>query len=450
LQRLFLLVYIFINLNCINFIFTHNRYLLYISPPNPNALFHSKESTLRILVTSLIFHPDHSGIALYSSDFAFYAAEQGHEVEVITGYPFYPKWQKRKEDRYKLFSTETVKNVKIRRGYIYVPKKPTTVKRVLQEFTFLASACINMFRAKKPDVIVSFTTPISIGYLSSLYKRIRGCKSVINVQDFQLEAADSLDMAKGSFFFSILAGMERKSYAKSELVCSISNSMRDLLLHKKNLTASKVYLWPNWIEVASYKLDPARKGIFKKLHNIPLDKKIISYAGNVGLKQGLEIFIDLAIAYEHREDLVFMVVGEGARKAAIEQYAKDKGTKNVIMLPLSDQYLDFLNDLDIFFLPQKKTSFDVYFPSKLLGLMAAQKMLILSADTESELYKTIHQQELGLVANYGDLEELKHLLDIALNDHTIAERIKQNATKYALQFDRVPVLDGALERMKQL
>jgi len=405
---------------------------------------------LRILITSLIFHPDHSGIALYASDFAFYAAQQGHEVEVITGYPFYPKWQKRKEDRYKLFSTEIVNNVKIRRGFLYVPQKPTTVKRVIQEFTFIASAFINMFRVKKPDIVVSFTTPITLGYISSMYSKLRGCKCVINVEDFQLEAADSLNMAKDNILFSILGWLEKKSYANANLVTSISASMCDLLLHKKHLPPSKVYFWPNWVDVTEYQPDKSKAGLFRKAYNIPPHKKIIAYSGNIGLKQGLEIMIDVAKDYKDRDDVFFVIMGEGANRAFLEEYAKANDVTNVAFYSLFPNYLDFLNDLDIFFLPQKKTSFDVYFPSKLLGLMAAQKMLILAADKDSELYKTIRQQDLGLVANYGDIDELKRLLDIAIADNSIAERIKKNAVQYAQQFDRTPVLDNALEKMKQL
>jgi colanic acid biosynthesis glycosyl transferase WcaI len=88
---------------------------------------------LKILINSLYFYPDHSGIAIYSSDFAFYAKEQGHEVNVITGFSFYPNWKKKVEDRRRFFSKEKINGVNIYRGYTYVPIRPNTVNRLLQE-----------------------------------------------------------------------------------------------------------------------------------------------------------------------------------------------------------------------------------------------------------------------------------------------------------------------------
>ena len=82
---------------------------------------------MKILVSAMTFAPDHSGIALYSTDFATYAAEQGHEVTVVTGFSWYPKWTKRPEDRRKLFRTDAYKGIKVLRGYLYVPKKVTTI-----------------------------------------------------------------------------------------------------------------------------------------------------------------------------------------------------------------------------------------------------------------------------------------------------------------------------------
>src|SRR5688572_6311788 len=92
---------------------------------------------MKVLVSSLAFYPDHSGIPLYSSDFAFFAANQGHTVSVVTGFPFYPSWKKRREDKGVLFRKDVHQNVKIYRGYLYVPGNPTAIKRILQEMSFL-------------------------------------------------------------------------------------------------------------------------------------------------------------------------------------------------------------------------------------------------------------------------------------------------------------------------
>jgi len=121
-------------------------------------------------------------------------------------------------------------------------------------------------------------------------------------------------------------------------------------------------------------------------------------------------------------------------------------------LPLlnPEQYLDFLTDLDVFFLSQKKTDFDIYFPSKLLGLMATKKLLLLSADKDSELYKTIKQNNIGLVSEYGDIDSLVGLLKQAIDDKSFAEKVSDAAEKYVKNFDRSYVLDNVLQKITNL
>ncbi|MDB5141263.1 MAG: hypothetical protein JWR12_3179 [Mucilaginibacter sp.] len=406
---------------------------------------------MKIQVLSLSFYPDHSGIANYSSDFAFYAAERMHSVEVITGYPFYPQWRKRKEDRRKLFSTEYYNNVKILRGYIYVPSKPTLIKRLIQEFSLIISASVNFFRAQKPDVIVVFTTPISLGFLTCFFKKLYGCKLIINVQDFQLEAASSLGMANKKVSYKILSKIESYSYKHADLVTSISPSMYNILKHVKSLPENKIYLWPNWFESKPI-LKAQNHNNFRKHHNISDDTILIAYAGNIGVKQGLELLVDLAKLFENESKLFFLIIGEGAAVGELKSYAKTKALSNLKFINLLNQteYIDFLNDLDVFFLPQKKTEFDVYFPSKLLSLLDIKKLVLLSADKDSELYKTFVSFNLGLVSEYGNIDSIYQLLNQILADRNLFKRFNQSAEEYVSKFHKEKVLDEVLNKMKTI
>jgi colanic acid biosynthesis glycosyl transferase WcaI len=64
---------------------------------------------------------------------------------------------------------------------------------------FLFFSTINYLRVGKPDCIVVFTTPVSFGLLGTFFKKIYKTTLLINVQDFQVEAAASLNMVKAHF-----------------------------------------------------------------------------------------------------------------------------------------------------------------------------------------------------------------------------------------------------------
>ena len=396
----------------------------------------------------MAFYPDHSGIALYSSDFAFYAAEKGHEVSVVTGFPFYPSWRKRPEDKRRLFRKDTHKNIKIYRGYLYVPSRPTGLRRILQEISFLFFAFINFFKAGKQDVIVVFTTPVLLGVLGWMFKKIYGSVLVINVQDFQVEAADSLGMLRMVPVVPLMLFLEKFSYKRSDVVTSISTSMTKLL-HEKGLPESSTYLWPNWIEVEKASAT-GQPGNFRKKFGIRDEEIIIGYAGNVGNKQGLNVLIDLANAYKGTKDLLFLIIGEGSDLANLKQYHADHPTDNLRFLPFLNPagYADFLADADVIFIAQKKIPKDIYFPSKLLGLMAASKLIFLAADEESELYKVLLHNELSLVSRFENFDELKQCVDKILTKDKILDKFKTNAWTFVQQFDRETVLDQALKKIE--
>ena len=104
----------------------------------------------------------------------------------MTGFPFYPSWKKRKEDKGVLFRTDHHKNVKIYRGYIYVPAKPTGVKRILQEISFLFFSFINFF-ARKARCSGSFHYTCFVRRNGLVFQESLRARLIINIQDFQVE-----------------------------------------------------------------------------------------------------------------------------------------------------------------------------------------------------------------------------------------------------------------------
>lgn len=405
---------------------------------------------MKLLVSSMTFAPDHSGIALYATDFATYAAEQGHDVTVVTGFSWYPKWAKAPEDRRKLFQTDSYKGTKVLRGYLYVPKRVSTITRIVQEISFILFAFANFLRAGKQDAIVIFTTPINLGVVGALFKKIWGAKLLINVQDLQLDAAKSLGMLSKLPIVDVMNRIEKYSYNKSSLVTSISSGMIRLI-SAKGVEEKNIYLWPNWINVAEAH-SKGVKGDFRKKFPAYGDKIIIGYAGNVGVKQGLSVLVDLAGKFEQHSELVFLIIGQGGDVDNLKEYAQQVKAKNLHFIDFLSQedYFNFLTDASIIFISQKKDSGDVYFPSKLLGIMAKEKLVFVAADADSEVYKVIAGNQLGVAADYGATDLLANQLRQYLSDAASFEAYKHNAYQYVQQFDREYVLSNVLNRLETL
>ncbi|WP_265990800.1 glycosyltransferase family 4 protein [Larkinella insperata] len=398
----------------------------------------------------MTFAPDHSGISLYSTDFATYASEIGHDVTVVTGFSWYPNWVKRPEDKGKLFQTDSYKGIKVLRGYLYVPKKVTSITRMLQEITFLIFVFFNFLRAGRQDAIVLFTTPINLGLIGVFFQKLWKAKLIINVQDLQLEAAQSLGMLGKLPIVEVMGKAERYSYQKADLVTSISHAMVNIIKQKGALD-DKVYLWPNWIDVK----DASNKGIkgnFIKKYPEYKDKIIIGYAGNVGVKQSLSSLVDLSEQFKDRDDLAFLIIGSGGDRDNLKEYAAKKAGSNLHFIDFLSQedYYSFLSDADIVYLSQKKDSGDAYFPSKLLGIMAKAKLTFVAACRNSEIYKVVTENSLGMSSDIEDLTHMKELLTEYLKNRDEFKKYEVNSFRFVHQFDRKIVLESLFNEIDNL
>ena len=238
---------------------------------------------MKILVSSINFFPDHSGIALYSTDLAVFFAEQGHEVTMVTGFSYYPKWEKRPEDRKRLFQCDQYKGVKVLRGYLYVPKRVTTIKRILHELSFVFFAFINFFRAGRQDCIVILSPPLLLGLVGVMFKWLWGAQFVFHIQDLQPDAALSLGMVKPGLLIRTLQHIELFIYKHSSWLATLTRGMRERLL-EKGVPPEKMEFYPDWINVeeASSRQTPGR---FVAKHPELKGKFLVAYAGNLGIKQ---------------------------------------------------------------------------------------------------------------------------------------------------------------------
>ena len=405
---------------------------------------------MRILVCSIFFHPDHSGSAPYSTDQAVYFAERGHDVSVVTGFPYYPHWKKRSEDYGKLFETETYKGVKVLRSYLYVPENPTTFTRIVHELSFTIFACLNLLRVRRPECVVVCAAPIPMQLASVMFKLLWKSQLVIHVQDLQSDAARSLNMVRSGLLIRFLDVIEALIYRHASWVATISPSMSKTL-RQKGVPQDKLAVYPNWIdlaEISKFK-QQNRPGGFLSKHPVARGKFTVAYAGNIGVKQGLEILVDLAEASQAYEDIHYFIVGEGACRLQVEEYAKDKALDNLTFLPFMSQedYFEMLQDIDVSFISQKSGSGDVFFPGKLLGITAMCKPLLVSADLDSELATVVSDAECGLVSAADDLNSLLQNVISLYRNPNLRKALGQNGYGYVRFYDRERVLSGFLAQI---
>lgn len=369
---------------------------------------------------------------------------------MISGFPYYPSWRKRTEDRRRFFHREKYKGIDLFRGYLYVPKKVTTIKRIFHEFTFSFFALLNFVRIKRPDIIVVFTPPILLGAVALLFKCIWRCPLVINVQDIPLDAAMQLGMVRRGAFMRIALWLEVQICKKCDFVTTISSGMR-ASLEQKGVDSRKIGIIPNWIDVAAAtKIGP--KGSFLGSHPQAQGKFIAIYAGNIGKKQGVDILLRLAESMIADTAFHFFVIGDGADKPRLLALAHRLSLNNVTFLSFleRERYREMLRDIDVVFVAQRGGVGNIFFPSKILGIMAQAKPMLVAADLHSELAITVGKAECGLVCGYDDIVSMRSLLLRMHAEPELLRRFGENGSKHVLMYDRAVVLGGLEAKLTEL
>ena len=111
---------------------------------------------MRFLLLGINYAPEIISTAVYSTGLAEWLAQRGHDTHVVTAKPYFPAW--RVFDGWGgWYRTETPqKNLRVMHCPLYVPRRPTGVKRILHHASFALMALpVTLFAAlrHKPDIV---------------------------------------------------------------------------------------------------------------------------------------------------------------------------------------------------------------------------------------------------------------------------------------------------------
>lgn len=345
---------------------------------------------MKILVYGINYSPELTGIGKYTGEMVEWMARQGHDVRVITAPPYYPEWKVgepysawrwRRED-----GAATVW-----RCPLYVPKTPTTLKRLIHLGSFALSSFFPLMaqRRWKPDRIIGVVPTLFCTPGMRLLAKLSGARTVLHIQDYEVDAMLGLGMAgkgKGGRVARLASAFERSGLLNVDNVSTISRSMMNKA-QEKGVPAERVIFFPNWSEVARFRdVTDADALQLRQQLGLSADKKIILYSGNIGEKQGLESVIDAADRLRDQPWL-FVIVGQGGGKARLEKMARERGLSNVIFHPLQsyDALPALLKLADCHLVIQKRGAADAVLPSKLTNILAVGGNAVITAERHTEL-----------------------------------------------------------------
>lgn len=386
---------------------------------------------MRILVLSVNYWPEATGIGALCTRRCEYLASRGHDVTVCTTFPYYPEWRVAEEYRNQIWSREIQNNVMVLRSWAWIPKRPNSIKRIVFEASFLACNLFRAAYAEAPDLLIAVSPPLGLAVTAGLLSRRWNIPYVYDVMDLQPDAAIDLGMLKHGIATQALYSLERMAYKKAALISTLTEGMRDQIISKP-VSADKVTLFTAPADRDLFLVQRNTEGkSFRSTHGL-IGSFLVVHSGNMGVKQGLDVVLGAAELSRHYPDIVYLLVGDGAMRSQLEDSAKARKLSNIRFLPVQSQqqFSQLLAAADLALITQQRSVANILFPSKTVSLMAAGCPIVASVNEQSEVARVVEKSGAGIVIEAEDPVSLFQIV-VSLKEYRELTTMSEAGRRYA-------------------
>ena len=382
-----------------------------------------------------------------SAELAESLAKRGHKVSVVTGFPNYPSGHLYPGYRISLLQKESIGGVRVFRVPIYPEHSRSGIKRVANYLSFaLSASTVGVLAVGKCDRVFVYGSPYTSAIPGMVLSLVRRAPMVFNVQDLWPDTLWATGMMTNRLALSIVSLFTRLVYRWSTVVIVISEGFRKALI-KRGVPERKLVHLPNWADTEVMR-PLSRDSAYARSIGIS-EKFTVLFAGYVGLAQGLETVVGAAEILKNREEIQFVIAGDGLLLGDLKELSRVKGLRNVTFIgqkpstempqlySLADALLVHLRPEPLFLLT---------IPHKVLGYFASGKPVI--AAIAGDTAELVSATGAGIACDPGDPAALaRAVVDLWILDPSERARMGQRARELAEKsFSREPLVDE-MERM---
>jgi glycosyltransferase involved in cell wall biosynthesis len=374
----------------------------------------------------------------------------GCRVSVVAGVPLLPAAAPNASARWGVLQRERHGGIEILRARGTRLPKRRFAGRFSNYISYFLSACYAGLRLERPDVIVAQTDPPIIGLAGYLAARRFGVPFVMAYKDIFPEVARLLEDFRSETVDRVLHGVTCFLARKADRVVALGETMRRMLIEGKGAEPGKTIVIPDWADCTEIAPGPKQNG-FSLTHEL-VDRFVVMHSGNIGLSQGLEVLVEAAEELKGFDDIEVVFVGEGVKKAGLQDVVRARGLRNVRFLPFQPKegLRDSFASADVFVISLKQGMAGYIVPSKLYGVLAAGRPYVAAVEEASEVAAITRHYDCGLLAEPGKPGELAEKILKLYYDRSLARRLGDNARRAALEFDRPRQVQAYYELFREL
>ncbi|CAI8742593.1 glycosyltransferase family 4 protein [Chryseobacterium sp. IT-36CA2] len=292
------------------------------------------------------------------------------------------------------------------------------------------------FSKVKFDLIIYSTPPITFTGVIKYIKQRDNAKSYLLLKDiFPQNAVDMKLLSKKGILYKYFRNKERELYNISDKIgCMSEANVKFVLNHNSYISKEKVEINPNSIDlqlVADISEDNKKK--IREKYQIPYNRRVFIYGGNLGRPQGIDFLIETLQAKSRDKDIFFVIAGSGTEYDKLKNWFDSFKPENVLLLPAipKSDYDLLVQSCDIGLIFLHKDFLIPNYPSRLLSYLEFKMPVLAATDSNTDIGTDIVKNNCGMAVHSDDLKSMINAIDTLKEmDGAKFEVLRQNSLNF--------------------
>ena len=287
---------------------------------------------------------------------------------------------------------------------------------------------------READLLLVSSTPPILGATTALIKKHRDIPFVYDLQDIFPDSLVGTGLAKkGGLLWKIGRVIENFTYKHADKIIVISEDFKKNIM-AKGVPEDKIVVIYNWVDQNKVVDVPREKNKLFDAYGLERSKFYITYNGNIGLTQNMDMLLDVAKELqEEYEDIHFVLVGNGAYLDEVRRKVAELQLGSVHLLPFQPyediSHVFSLGDASLVISKPGVGANSV--PSKTWSIMSASRPVLANFD-ENELKTIIENNHCGIFTKAGDKDAFKESILTLYNHRDLCKEYGHNGRKFVL------------------
>ena len=380
---------------------------------------------MKLIIVCVFYPPLKSSAAIQIKSLANEFIKQGHYVSVITPDPTI-------KNEVKISYQKNLKVYRFKTGKLTdIALVRRTFNELLAPFKIIFIIINRSLKLNKHDGIIFWSPSIFTSPLILFLKIINSCPSYLILRDLFPQWAKDLNLIKNNFVYFIFNMFFIFQLYISDIVGIQSEGNRKFIPKNILLKKTNIKILNNWYipftKNSKTKIDLSKT----KLKS----KKVLIYAGNIGVAQNIKQLIFLAEKIQNKSDIGFLFIGRGSHYRYLSKLTKERRINNVLFLKqiannqLEDLYKQCQGGIVI--LDRRHNTHNV--PGKLLSYLYAGLPVFALLNKDHDLIKLINKNKVGYATDNYEINYLANKLEEFLKIIYKNKQISFNCRKLAFK-----------------